>query len=480
MSGITDPIPARRPAATTAPRRGPLAALSFRDRMLLAFAGIAASLALLVAGGLILNARVAVAEEVRSSFAVALRYLASRKTEIEQAYFPDNYLANLGLEDGRTRHVRAIAIDGAGRVVPPRGPAVPRADEEAEPPDWFVALLAMPPLREEIPLVFKSGQTATIVLESEPHDEITEVWQDFRFIVPLLIGYSVLLTGLLTLVLNHLFGRIHRVTEGLDRLAGGRLDTRVEAPGIPELAAIAGRFNDLAGALAAREAENRDLARRLLTVQDDERKAIALDLHDELGPYLFGLRAAAAKLPRPGPDGADGLDGVDALIDLAQAIQARTRRIISTLRPMSLGEATLRELLDDLVAGLDRLSDRSDIALAARIPDVSYGEAADITVYRFVQESVLNAMRHGDAATVRVAVVDEGAVLAVTVTDDGSGPAAPAPKAGYGLAGIAERARALGGAWAAPRQSAGRTVTSIRLPIERRLAFTPDNTEIQH
>ena len=68
------------------------------------------------------------------------------------------------------------------------------------------------------------------------------------------------------------------------------------SPGSRELGAIADRFNSLAQALASLRAENVDLNRRLITAQDDERRHTALELHDEVGPSLFGLKANATSI----------------------------------------------------------------------------------------------------------------------------------------------------------------------------------------
>lgn len=443
------------------------AQLSFRARLTGMFLAFGLVMNSFVIGVILLNARAAVQEEVSSSFGMASRYLQSRKIEIQQATFPDSYLANLGLEQGAARHVRAIAIDSAGRVVPPR--FVPDADDDAvAPPEWFTDLLAIDPLREEILLVFKSGQTATIVLESEPYDEIAEVWQDFRFVVPVTIGFTALLMAASLVMLSIVFRRIRAVSEGLGHLHGGRLDARLQDLGIPELAAIVGRFNELAERLSDREVENRELNRRLLSLQDDERRQIAQELHDELGPYLFALRTATARRQPSAEDHEQAVTDLDPA-EIAQAIQSRTRSIITALRPMSLGEVPLGDLIEDLAEALGRLANDGRIHFESATGPHSFGEALDLTVYRFVQESVLNAMRHGRARSILVHVEDRGDDLFASVSDDGLGPEKTGPnRKGYGFSGISERVRALGGTWERPHQRDGRTITSLRVPVEQR------------
>src|SRR5262249_11777961 len=163
-------------------------------------------------------------------------------------------------------------------------------------------------------------------------------------------------------------------------------------------AAIADRFNALAEALEATRAENQSLSGRLITAQDDERRRTALDLHDEVGPSLFGLKANAASIAKA----ADALPG-----EAAQAIKARgndllaiidhlqtiNRGMLNRLRPMALGQLPLHDVLSELVAERGRQFPHIRFMFTARKLDRSYGEPVDLTLYRCVQESLTNAIR---------------------------------------------------------------------------------------
>src|SRR5207253_2475834 len=91
-----------------------------------------------------------------------------------------------------------------------------------------------------------------------------------------------------------LFGRVldplKGLVRGLSDLEQRHYRVRLPRPKARELATIADRFNALAEALGAARAENVSLSRRLVTAQDDERRRTALELHDEVGPCLFGLK----------------------------------------------------------------------------------------------------------------------------------------------------------------------------------------------
>ena len=102
-------------------------------------------------------------------------------------------------------------------------------------------------------------------------------------------------------ILYFLFGRVLDplpASQAASPISSSALPGAAATPRAQELAAITDRFNALAQALDAARSENQKLNRRLITAQDDERRRTALELHDEVGPSLFGLKANAARSRR--------------------------------------------------------------------------------------------------------------------------------------------------------------------------------------
>jgi signal transduction histidine kinase len=203
----------------------------------------------------------------------------------------------------------------------------------------------------------------------------------------------------------------------------------------------------------------------------EERLRIARDLHDLLAHSitLIGVQTSvAAHVLTADPDRLDRTAVAKALDDIAETCRSARGELRTTLEVLrDPGGPEARGPLP----GLHGLSDLADTARAAgaRVDLSVRGEdvppAVGAAVYRIVQEALTNAVRHGgrDDLNVRVAVHDDAGALRVTVTDDGSGTGAGVP--GFGLVGMRERARSIGGVLeAGPREGKGFEVSAV-LPL---------------
>src|SRR5262245_62042787 len=198
---------------------------------------------------------------------------------------------------------------------------------------------------------------------------------------------------MLYLLFGRVLGPLTGVTRGLADLEQRNYRVRLERLRAKELAAITDRFNALAQALDAVRAENETLNHRLITAQDDERRRTALELHDEVGPSLFGLKAntasianATAELPEPAARKiTERVRDLQAIIEHLQGIN---RGMLNRLRPMALGHVPLQKILSELVAERARQLPQIDFTFSADKLLPSYGDSIDLTIYRCVQEGL--------------------------------------------------------------------------------------------
>jgi signal transduction histidine kinase len=188
---------------------------------------------------------------------------------------------------------------------------------------------------------------------------------------------------------------------------------------------------------------NRELAQRLLQLQDQERLSIARELHDELGQHCTALRMEAAYLGRV-QEPAQVNAAARRVASSAELLHEGVRRLLRRLRPAELDELGLPAALRSLC---DSWESRSCLRCTLTLPGAvqSLGETLDTAVYRVAQEALSNAMRHAHAQHVRVTLDVQADHVTLSVEDDGCGIDLTRSTRGLGLLGAAERAAVLGG-----------------------------------
>ncbi|MEO8658800.1 MAG: sensor histidine kinase [Bryobacteraceae bacterium] len=211
--------------------------------------------------------------------------------------------------------------------------------------------------------------------------------------------------------------------------------------------------------------EMRNLSMQLRHAQEDERKAISRELHDEVGQKLTALRMELGTLDRlrHSTDGAFS-EHLTETKQLAEQSLRTIRELAAGLRP---------SVLDDLGIGpaLQRqareFGKHTGLPVSVEIAGELDGlpEQHKVYVYRIVQESLTNCAKHAHAKKIAVSVSGENGEVTVCVQDDGVGFHAESPTAGAGLLGIEERVRELGGTMEIASQPGGGTRLKVRLPL---------------
>jgi two-component system sensor histidine kinase UhpB len=163
------------------------------------------------------------------------------------------------------------------------------------------------------------------------------------------------------------------------------------------------------------------------------------------------------------------------MLDIIENLQVINRALLNRLRPMALGHVPLRELVSQVVRDRAREHPQIDFSITLAALENSYGDTVDLTLYRCVQESLTNAVRHAQAKHIRVKLGElpspttnaEPRRIELAVEDDGCGIAAGAPR-GFGLMGMQERVQALGGDFATESREGGGTRVHVTISVENR------------
>jgi signal transduction histidine kinase len=207
----------------------------------------------------------------------------------------------------------------------------------------------------------------------------------------------------------------------------------------------------------------RRASERLLTVEEDERRRIAGELHDGVGQVLTALTLTldAAQSER---DETVARRHITSARALATTALGATRDISHRIRPARLEER-------GLVAAVRDLASQSGFPVVVQADDGAgdrqlLSPTATVEVYRIVQEALANAAHHSGAARAKVSVTCQAERLTVVVADDGRGfDPAEVPESGIGLAGMLERSRLLGGQLSIESAPNAGTRVTVSVPI---------------
>jgi two-component system sensor histidine kinase UhpB len=351
------------------------------------------------------------------------------------------------------RHVHIYRIDD------PLPSVEPEATPDGGAPEWLMRMGGST-LGDKVPVVVNGVDFGTLVIAPRLADEAAEVWSS---IVNFTLGGTALAIAaviLMSATIAYLLRPIRQIGDALMVLESGKYDVVVPEKGPPEISDICRKLNRLAATLEASISENRKLAQRIIRVQDEERKELARELHDELGPYHFAIRAAISALKseaqRDTPDRQKLLGNCDTLVERVETIQRMNRGVLLKLRPLGLEEYGLKAKLTSLLALLRESHPRVRINLTVDDDLPACDETSNLTLYRLVQEGLTNALRHANATVINIGVetVKNGAgspikdtgqpIVHVSIEDDGRG-LPEGVKTSYGIAGMSERVWATGG-----------------------------------
>ena len=211
----------------------------------------------------------------------------------------------------------------------------------------------------------------------------------------------------------------------------------------------------------------RELAANYEAAQEAERKSIAREVHDELGQLLSTLRLNISMIrTRFGKHHSELTAMVQNMTELVDRAIHGVRNVSENLRP-----AVLEIGLFPSIKWLcDNFTEHSGTPCTLDSPDpcVELDEARAVVIFRIVQESLTNVMRHAHARSVRIVISTCDGNLCVEVNDDGSGfdMNDSKQKETYGLFGMGERARACGGDLDIASTPGKGTVISVRIPIK--------------
>ena len=453
---------------------------SVRTQLLIVIGAVNLLAATLAGGIWIFNTRSATHAEIELSLEIAQGFAQATIRDLARQGQLDQLSERLPQELKSLRHVRLLLmIDGKLNMLAPVSVHGEYLSRWA--PKWFAALVG-PKMSGRSIRVVSASRADPVIIIGEPADEIAEAWRDFASLAVIWLTLNSAVLVILYIVLGRVLHPLASLARGMQSLKGGRYATRLKPSRVKEIALITDRFNGLAGNLDSAREENSELYRKLISTQEQVRRDIAHELHDEAGACLFGIAANASSI-RTFADRLESkptaeINGhVGEILNNADRLKAMNRSILKQLRPGPIGQVSLAQLIEELLGGLQKTHRETQILATVGELAKSYGEGCDLTLYRCVQEGVTAAVRKGAAKTVYIDVGEHKTAgrgsrkqarlsLRATLRFDGAGLSASKPK-DLTLATMAERVRALGGACTIKSSASKGTTIRIDIPIKR-------------
>ena len=268
--------------------------------------------------------------------------------------------------------------------------------------------------------------------------------------------------------------RLEDISTQIKVLSRGKFSERMQTSEQDEIGRIRSELNELAGKLQKQVTSLQNLANQKAELAEkargaaiiEERQRLARDLHDAVSQQLFALNMmSSASIKIMDRDIETAKSQMIDVADLASKAQVEMRALLLHLRPIQLSEDSLCTGISKLVDELEKKSGVNFQLTFDEIPELPRG--IEENLFRIVQESLGNALRHANASEIRITIKLKQNQLLLHIKDNGSGFEVSNQKKGaYGLGSIQERCDEIGGQFRIASRPSEGTLVEVRVPLE--------------
>jgi signal transduction histidine kinase len=309
------------------------------------------------------------------------------------------------------------------------------------------------------------------LLIEESWDDVLGPVRAFQWLIlaALIVGLGLVLV-IISSGTRRLTDPIQDLAEQAEQLAQGELVGAVQGGSVHEIQALAASFNDMAYKVARYRAGMQQYVSAITHTQEEERKRIARELHDDTIQSLIALGRRLELLEKSLENPIDAAKQLYHLQQMLTRTVAEVRQFSRDLRPLLLEDLGLVAAVRQMLREAER---RDDITTSCTIEgepgDKTMDDEVTVAAYRIVQEALSNIYKHAEAKHVAVSLTFGEHELTITVKDDGKGfpvthTADLAQRGAFGLLGIRERVKLFGGEFDIQSGEGPGTTVTIRLP----------------
>ncbi len=344
------------------------------------------------------------------------------------------------------RHLKIDFYDTKGRLRETNRNKVQSVDSTV-PPSWFVNAMSLSAvdMQKQVRNIVLNGRfVGELVITPDPSYEIAEVWNDTVDLLYLAAIFFVAINVLVYFSVKYTFKPMRRILDALTQIEQGRFSDRLPDFKQVELQAIGQKFNAMADNLQSSTENNHRLTQQIIRLQEDERKNLARDIHDEIGQYLTAIHVDASAILN-GKKLSLAKESALAISSVTRQMMDMVHEILQRLRPRVLDELGLSLALGELIHQWRQRHRTIHLIYYIESDIGPLDEVVSITAYRILQECLTNIAKHAHAHRVNINVQQDALNISLQIEDDGVGFDPDLMVKGFGLAGMKERVQGLMG-----------------------------------
>jgi two-component system sensor histidine kinase UhpB len=281
--------------------------------------------------------------------------------------------------------------------------------------------------------------------------------------------FFVIVNAMIYFAVGRALRPVSRILDALVEFEHGNLDARLPKINLPELTAISDKFNSMAQTMQNSIRNNHRLTQEMISLQEQERKSLARDLHDEIGQHLTAIHVDASAILNA-KNIRDAHESAVAIDTVARQMMTIVHGMLQFLRPSGLDVLGLSVAVKELVDGWRHKNPKTSINLEFEGVVDGADEAVSIVIYRLVQECLTNIARHADADEVSILLARKSDFIELEIDDDGRGFDTNIISSGFGLAGMHERVQGAGGIFNLETKPGHGVKVRVILPFKFKLA----------
>jgi two-component system sensor histidine kinase UhpB len=384
----------------------------------------------------------AVRSEIESSVRLAQFSIQSGIQKNPELYlFQDNLLGLKDLES--IRHLTIQLLDKNKNIIDENI----SSKEFNRSPVWFQNILDLYSKDlnpQEIPLVQYGELMGSVMITPNPIYEYDEIWQQFKNGLLIAGIFFIFVNIAIYFLFEKIISPIENLISSFHNLEKGRYKKNNEPFGISELDILRVKLNQLIGKLKKNDDKIHQLNQKLISIQEQEKKEISRNLHDEIGQSLAAIQVQAAAI-KTMQKSKNSLNQADSIIQTTKDLMGQTRNLIKRLSLSIIDDLGLEDSLIDLYGSWIKKSGYKNHNFLISLPNhKQFSNLHKETIFRLTQEALTNINKHARPKRIDISIQENNKSIHMEFINDGIVRNNKKTK-GIGLLGMTERVANLSG-----------------------------------